>query len=428
MNTTEHPQPLAGIRVVEVGVWYAGPGGSAILADLGAEVIKVEAPEGDPDRYSGGVSLTKTLELEQPSWTVLWDLANRGKKGISIDLHSERGQEVLKTLVASADVFLTNLRRASGPRLGIDYETLSSVNPQLIQVNVDGYGRKGDLADQGSFDTLAQALAGTMWVAATEAPQPLSLFFLDHFTAITVSHAVLTALVARNLHGIGQQVDVSLLGAGLWLTQPNLLSTSLSGVEVDTGWDRAHMPATSNIFQAGDGKWLVGVNPYWLDTEWTRFATALGHPEWSTDPRYATAAARIQQVPEINELAVAEFAKRPRGEWLEILTEHKLRFAPVLTVAEAIEHPQVVANGYIEDLDHPVLGRVRVPAHPVQFSKSAAPRTLPAPVEIGQDTEAVLRNAGLTEVQISELIAAGVISVPTTPRVRVMQPDGDRPV
>ena len=422
MNTTQHPQPLAGIRILEVGVWYAGPGASAILAELGAEVIKIEDLTGDPVRHTSPVSLTKTPDFEQRGWTVLWDLSNRGKKGISIDLHTDRGRALLKTLVTSADVFLTNLRHSSHARLGIDYPTLSAANPQLIHVNMSGYGPEGDLAGEGSFDTLGQALSGMMAVAPTEEPTPLSLFVLDHFAAIAASHAILAALVAKNLHGVGQEVQTSLLGSALWLMHPNLLNASLTGKPVDTGWDRAVMPPTSNTFRGSDGKWLVGVNPFWLDEEWTNFTHAIGRPELATDPRYATVEGRVQEVPALNRIADAEFEKHTRDEWLEILGQHNLRFAPVLELNEALTHPQAIANGYVVDIDHPVLGPIKVPAYPVSFSKSAPVKASHAPVEIGQDTLAVLRDAGLQEVEISQLVADGVVGVPQSPTVQRHQP------
>ena len=418
MNAAQHPQPLAGVRILEVGVWYAGPGASAILAELGAEVIKIEDLTGDPVRHTSPVSLTKTPELEQRGWTVLWDLSNRGKKAISIDLHTEQGRSLLKTLVTSADVFLTNLRHPSHARLGIDYPTLSAAHPQLIHVNMSGYGREGDLAGEGSFDTLGQALSGMMAVAPTEEPTPLSLFMLDHFAAIAASHAILTALVAKSLHGEGQEVNLSLLGSALWLMQPNLINASLTGQPVDTGWDRSVMPPTSNTFRGSDGKWFVGVNPFWVDKEWANFTQAIGRPELATDPRYATADARVQEVPALNRIADAEFEKHTRDEWLEILGQHNLRFAPVLELNEALTHPQAIANGYVVDIDHPVLGPMKAPAYPVSFSKSAAPQVSAAPVEIGQDTVAVLEEAGLQEEEISRLVADGIVGLPQARTVR----------
>src|SRR6056297_3008111 len=197
---TSLPSPLEGITIVEYGVFHAGPGGTAILGDLGADIIKVESGTGDPERYWKTIA---GLDMELPNGEGIWyEVSNRNKKGVHLDIKTDAGRAVFHRLIEKADVFLTNLRKSTKQKLGIDYESLKSVNPKLIHANVSGYGPEGQWSDLGAFDPLGQAVSGMTFT--TGAPEPLLLHMglLDQATAIAASHAILTALLARERQGM----------------------------------------------------------------------------------------------------------------------------------------------------------------------------------------------------------------------------------
>ncbi len=211
----ELERPLDGIRIVEYGVFHAGPGANAILGDLGAEVIKIETASGDPERYWTNVA-GFDLSLKNGE-SIIFEASNRNKKGICLDIQKKKGREIFDRLIQEADVFLTNLRGSTQKRLNIDYETLAEINPQIIYAGVSGYGRRGSMSDLGAFDPLGQARSGMMFVTGTSEPAMIHLGILDQATAITVSHAILTALLFRERKGIGQEVHVSLYSTALWV-------------------------------------------------------------------------------------------------------------------------------------------------------------------------------------------------------------------
>ena len=205
----ERPRPLEGIRVVEYGLFHAGPGAGAILGDLGADVIKIEPKDGDPERYWTRLG---QLDLALPGGeSAVFQASNRNKKGIGVDIQNPMGQDVFHGLIQKADVFLTNIRKSTKAKLKIDYASLSSVNPTLIHANVSGYGPEGPMSDLGAFDPLGLARSGMMFVSGTDEPLLMHIGILDQATSIALSHAIITALFVRERRGIGQEVHVSLL-------------------------------------------------------------------------------------------------------------------------------------------------------------------------------------------------------------------------
>ncbi len=218
-NAPALPGPLEGIRVVEYAIWHAGPGASAILGDMGAEVIKIETLSGDPERSAKQLGSVKFDVQGNSDWSFLFELSNRNKKGICLDIQTPQGREIFHRLVKTADVFLTNLRNSTKPRLGIDYESIRKINPQIIHAGVSGFGVKGPFSDVGAFDPMGQAVSGMLYLTGDDEPVMLQTVVLDQMTSITASHAILTALFYRERHGIGQEVHVSLYSSALWLTR-----------------------------------------------------------------------------------------------------------------------------------------------------------------------------------------------------------------
>ncbi|WP_189339239.1 CaiB/BaiF CoA transferase family protein [Williamsia muralis] len=400
--------PLSGIRVVEVGVWHAGPAVGAILADLGADVVKVESMEGDPERFFAAFSpMTDTRDIDSSEWTVMFELSNRGKKGISLDLTCEEGQKALTRLVSDADIFVTNLRGPTRRKLGIDYETLSAVNPKIIHVNITGFGNEGPLADAGAFDNVGQAMSGMMFTVGGGQPQPLNVMVMDQLTAIVGSHAAITALAARELHGVGQEVHTSLYGAGTWLMYGNLGFTGARGHEVTLDADRTRRSPLRNFYRCADDKWVMGTNhpeqKYWAD-----FCKAMSLDELIDDARFSELDERTSNLDSLYPILDRAFAAEDREHWLTALRSAGLNFAPINGFADVLDDRQALDNGYVTTVDHRQMGEVRQPAFPIRFGAFDVGPSGPAPL-IGEHTREVLASAGYTEPEIDDLVSSGVV-------------------
>ena len=404
--TKNKPRPLEGIRVVECGVWHAGPGGAAILADLGAEVIKIEAFGGDPERTQGRSLGTVTFGgVEKKDWTLLFEISNRNKKGICLDVASPEGQEILKRLVASADIFLTNLRKTTIPKLGLDYDSIKAANPEIIHVSASGFGAEGPMSEYGGFDPMGQAVSGMVFLAGRDEPVVLQTFILDQLTAITISHAAQTALLVRERHGHGQAVHVSLYGSAIWMLYCNLITTSVMGKNPQTKWDRTLNPPLRNCYKCKDGEWLMGTN-HPEHKYWSLFCETIGASDLLDNPKYQTTKDRTACARELVATLDTIMLGKTRDEWLKIFNERGLLFCPVQRIDEVVTDPQAFINGYMIDVDHPTLGKVRIPGYPVQFSENET-CTGPAP-EHGEHTDSVLGEIGYSPSEIAELKTKGV--------------------
>ena len=404
-NNEKRPLPLAGVRIVECGVWHAGPGGSAILADLGAEVIKVESLDGDPERTHGSLGTVKFDGCDKEDWSLLFEASNRNKKGICLDIASEKGKEALSRLVATADIFLTSMRRTTVPKLGIDYETIKKINPKIIYISVSGFGPNGPMADVGGFDPMGQAISGMTFLTGPDKPVMLQVLVLDQLTAITVSHAILTALFVRERHGYGQELNVSLYGSATWLLYFNLLTTSVMKTNLKLDWDRAINPPLRNSYKCKDGRWLMGTNhpeEKYLPTA----CKVMGLENLMDDPRFATAEARAKNARELVAIFDAAMLGRNRDEWVMMLQKAGLNFVPVQQFDEVLTDPQALLNDYIISVDHPVMGKVSMPGYPIQFGANET-CTGPAP-ERGEHTDAVLAEIGYSAVEIANMKQTGV--------------------
>jgi crotonobetainyl-CoA:carnitine CoA-transferase CaiB-like acyl-CoA transferase len=401
-------RPLEGIRVLECGVYHAGPGGPAILGDLGAEVIKIEQPGlGDPIRQSKKIG---SIEYEIPGdRTIFCEGSNRSKKSITLDVKTDKGQEILHRLVRQSDVFLTNVRRPAIERMKISYAALREVNPKLIYASVSAFGAKGPDKDVGGFDYQGQARSGLMYSMGEIGMPPMVSQFgiIDQATAIMGSHQIITALFMRERTGIGQEVHVSILSAAMYLLYFNVLIANMAGFEVPRH-RRATENPMRNHYQCGDGRWLMmTLTP--PARFWGPLCRALGRPELENDPRFDTDDKRSERAAELVALFDEIFAKRPRDEWLEIFRDYDLFSCAVNKLLDLASDPQVIANDYLVDLEHPTLGTVKVPGYPCHFSESWA-QTISAAPDLGEHTDAVLTElCGYTADDIEELRKAGVV-------------------
>jgi CoA:oxalate CoA-transferase len=404
-NTTQTPMPLEGVRVLEYAVFHAGPGAGAILGDLGAEVIKIEEGTGDPERswtMVGGMDLT--LSNGESIW---FQISNRNKKGICLDIKKEKGREILHRLVKEADVFLTNLRKSTKASMGLDYATISRINPKIIHDNISGYGPEGPFSDLGAFDPMGQARSGMMFATGKDEPALINLGLLDQATAIAASHAILTALFFRERHGVGQEVHVSLYSTGLWLLYGNMVMMGGLSIDPNVGWDRSLNSPLRNSFCCKDGNWIIGTH-HPEDRYWPVFCEATGQTAILSDPRFADNAGRIENCPELVALFDEVFATRTRDEWMDIFREHRLMFSPVQRVQEVLTDPQALINDYVVDFEAPTSDKVKIPGYPVHFSATRAGTRSVAPT-LGEHTDPIMRQMGYTNQEIQELKKEEVI-------------------
>ena len=397
--------PLEGIRVVEYGVFHAGPGASAILGDLGAEVIKIEDGMGDPERYwttAGGI------DFSLPDGESIWfQISNRNKKGICLDIKNEKGRDIFFRLIKDADVFLTNLRKSTKASLDIDYATLSRINPRIIHANISGYGPKGPVSDLGAFDPLGQGRSGMMFVTGADEPALINMAVLDQATAIAASHAILTALLVRERHGVGQEVHVSLYSTGLWLLYGNMVMMGGLSIDPNIGWNRSQNSPLRNRFCCKDGKWIIGTH-HPEEKYWPIFCEATGQTALLSDPHFADNASRIANCTELVAFFDKVFATKTRDEWMDIFQAHGLMFSPVQQIHEVLRDPQALINDYVVDFEHPAFGKVKIPGYPVHFSANRAGTRSVAPT-LGEHTDLIMRQMGYTDQEIQKLKKEGVI-------------------
>jgi len=403
--------PLDGIRVIDCCRWQMGPVAAAMLGDLGADVIKIEPPiSGDPGRGSA-VTARTTGGVDIPGY-VLFEIWNRNKRGITLDLTKEKGQEVIYRLVGSADVLIHNWRKGVAEKLKADYESLSKYNPKLIYVIVTGWGSKGPESGERAMDFTGLARSGMPYLAGGSDDPPMIFVsgLADQTGAMITVQGVLSALVARERQQIGQVVETSLLGsmvAGLESFPVQVRATS--GQEMPRR-DRAKMPNPLwSYYRCSDGKWIA-LAALQADRFWPSFCKALGIEELEHDPRFRDAEVRsqVEHCEELIRTLDKNFATRPSQEWLKVLREHSIICGPVQTISDLLTDPQVQANEYIMDYDHPIYGRIKTVGLPWKFSETPASLRLPAP-QLGQHTEEVLLEIGYTWDDIAELKEQEVI-------------------
>ncbi|MET9909049.1 CoA transferase [Streptomyces sp. NPDC006476] len=380
-------RPLEGISVVELGMWVAAPAAATMLADWGADVIKVEAPTGDPNRYTLR-HVGQDIDSAPP-----FETDNRGKRGIVLDLRSEDGREVLERLLERADVFVTNLRPGALERLGLDPEELRERHPRLVVGTLTGYGWAGAERDRAGYDVSAfwaRPGIAAMLNPAGEPPPGIRPGLGDRTAAANLVAGVLAALLRRERTGEGGVVDVSLLRSGTYANGNDLALQNFFGRRGRTRPRTEHESPLYNCYQAADGRWfwLVGLEG---GRHWPGVVKALGREDLSEDERFATGKARRGHVRELIAVFDEEFAKRPLEEWAARFDAEGVWWAPVQTLAEVSADPQAEAVGAF--VEQPGMGDappLRTVATPVRFwGVDEKPRT-GAPT-LGEHTEDVLR-------------------------------------
>jgi crotonobetainyl-CoA:carnitine CoA-transferase CaiB-like acyl-CoA transferase len=391
---------LDGIRVLDLTLWQQGPYASAMLADLGADVIKIEAP-GSPDP---GRRFLFHPELDL---SIYFEAHNRGKRSLALDLKKPQGKAAFFRLVERADVFLNNLRLGALKRLGLSYEALRAVNARIIYAHASAWGSRGPDAELGSFDILAQARAGIMAINGEpdDPPLPVPVPIADQVGAMITAYGILAALLHRERSGEGQEVEVSLLGSQLALQSFNV-ATYLLTRRLPRRRPGGRFAPMWNVYRGADGKYLAlaMVEERW----WPGTCRALGQPELERDPRFDTAAKRHQNAQQLVDHFEGVFAQRPAREWLQRFQAEGLMAGPVQDYEDLACDPQVAANAYVEEVEWPGHGPIRMPGSGVRFSKTPSPIRGLAPA-LGAHTREVLLENGFSQEEIRQLETEGVV-------------------
>ncbi len=397
--------PLDGVRVLEVANWLAVPAGVALLADMGAEVIKVEPPAGDAWR---GFRMASVGYPGEFAGNYVFEADNRGKRGITLNLDAPEGRDIVARLAESADVLVTNLIPSRAERYGITYAALSARNPRLIFAHFTGYGVAGPERDRLGFDYAAfWARSGIMGLVGEEggAPPLQRPGMGDHTTALAIACGIIAALFERERSGRGQEVDFSLVHTGLWVLSTDVQAALLARANPSKHDRTAPANPIWNTYRCADRSWLLLVMPQ-PDPYWPKVCAAIGRPELVDDPRFDSLDARARNSRELVAILEGAFASAPREEWGRRLDAHGVIWAPVQSMTEVITDPQARANGAFAAINHPSLGTFETVAPPFRFGRSRVEPRGPAP-ELGQHTEEVLLEAGYSWEEIAALREQG---------------------
>jgi crotonobetainyl-CoA:carnitine CoA-transferase CaiB-like acyl-CoA transferase len=400
VNSTTPTGPLAGVRVLELAQIMAGPTCGLMLADMGADVIKIEKlPKGDDSR---GYQDPQINGVSAP-----FLILNRNKRGMGLDLKNPKGADVLKRMVAKADVLTENYRRGTMEKLGVGYDVLKTVNPGLIYAVVSGYGRTGPLADKGGFDLIAQGFGGLMSITGHPGGPPAKTGnpVSDINAGILSCVGVLAALIERGKSGRGQIVDTSLMEAAMQQTYWQAAMFFATGISAGPGGSAHPLTAPYQAFKTANGYLNIGGAN---QANWERVAETLGHPEWKTDPRFENNTIRLANREALERLIEAELIHKTTAEWIAVFDKTGVPAGPVHTIEEALTHPQALAREMVVESVHPQAGLVKGVGFPVKFSEQPRTAATPAP-GLGQHTVQVLREFGFRDDEITDLVSDKVV-------------------
>jgi len=394
------PGPLNGFRVIDLTTMISGPLATMTLADQGAEVIKIEHPDGgDHSRQVTG---------RRGGFSASFLNNNRGKKSVTLNLKTPRGVEAALRLCETADVFVQNFRPGVVERIGLGEAAVRAVRPDIIYTSIAGFGFTGDWARKPVYDPLIQALSGLASVqggADAARPRLVRTILPDKLTAIQTAQAITAALLSRTRTGEGSHVQISMLDTVLaFLWSSDMTGYTFVGDELEPAKSGDAQTFVELIYQTADGWMAVSAH---TDSTWAGLSAAVGRPDWLEDPRFATVVAREENKPARLDVTQEALLKDTTDKWMERLGAHDVPCAPVLTRDQVYSHPQVQANETVIEQEHPQAGLIRQARTPARFS--ATPPEIPKPARrLGEDTRAVLAQAGYDNETIDNLIAQGI--------------------
>jgi len=390
---------LDGLRVLDVTQVMAGPYCAMVLADLGADVIKVEPPAGDSTRVMPGAS-----GRDSPSFNAV----NRGKRGIVLNLKTPAGRDVLLRLARATDILIENYRPGVMAGLGAGYEALAAVNPRIVYASISGYGQTGPHRNKGGFDLVAQGVSGIMSVTGEPggAPAKAGVPLTDLGAGLFALVGILAALEHRHRTGIGQHVDTALVDAGVALSVWEA-TEYFSGAGVPKALGSAHrMNAPYQAIRCADGYVTLGAAN---DRIFARLCDLLGHPEWRQRAEFASNASRVGNRALLADAIEAITRQQPRAHWLAVFDANDIPCGPINDYAQVFADPQVQARQMMVETDHPTLGRTRMLGSPIKMSGTPPDVTRRAPL-LGEHTDEVLRDAGYSDAEIAALRAAHAVA------------------
>ena len=399
MSSPDRSGPLAGLCVVEFAHIMAGPTCGRMLADMGADVIKVEP-------VTGGDASRQFRPPDLNGESAAFMMLNRNKRGVALDLKSTGGLEVARRLVDRADVLIENHRTGTMERLGLGYDLVRESNPRLIYCEISGFGRTGPMAHLGGFDLISQGYSGIMSVTGEgEGRPPVKCAppLTDITAGVLAAMGILAAYVERLETGRGQRVDTSLFEAGVTQSFWQAAVTLATGVSPGPLGSAHPLTAPYQAFQTSDGWITVGGSN---QATWHRLVEVVEIPELGEDPRFLENADRMQHVAELASILGERFKTRPTAEWLGLLEEGGVPAGPVASIGEMLEFPQTLARDMVVEVEHSKLGPVRTVGFPVKFSETPVSIARGAPL-LGEHTAEVLSELGYTDDEIEELIRSG---------------------
>ena len=395
---------LEGIRVVSMGQVVVIPAASSMLADWGAEVIKLESLIGEQHR---GLRQAQGLDTGTINWVM--QVLNRNKKGLAVNLKTPEGIEAVHKLIKTSDVFLYNYEYSSLKQFKLDYATLSEINPRIIHASVTGYGRRGPDKDERGYDFAAGwARSGMMHIIGEPGsiPAPQRPGMIDSMTGAHISAAVCAALYRREKTGAGEEIEVSLFHAAAWTLCMDI-QAGLTGREaVRNDRKRPNNPLW-NSYRTKDNRW------FWMAmlqsvTNWPNFCRAIGRPELENDPKYATMEARSENNEELVRIIDEILGSKTMEEWVTIFKKHNIIYGKVQTPMEVATDPQALANDFFQEVEHPAAGKIKLVTTPTEFTHYPASLRKCCP-ELGQDTEMILLELGYSWEDIAAFKEKGVI-------------------
>jgi crotonobetainyl-CoA:carnitine CoA-transferase CaiB-like acyl-CoA transferase len=394
------PLPLEGVKVLDLTNVMAGPYCTMVLGDMGAEVVKIESfPDGDASRR-----FDPKVNGESYCFAVL----NRNKKSLALDLKSPRGREIALKLAARADIVTENFRPGVVRKLGLDYEALRKLNPGLVYASMSGFGQTGPYGKKGGFDIIAQGMSGIMTMTGAPGGRPakVGIAMNDIASGVTALSGILAAYIGRMRSGEGQYVETSLLEAGLAWTPWEFGAYFGSGEIPGATGTRHRRSAPYQAYRTQDGYVTAGASNEKL---WKNFCTLVcGRPEWLADPRFATAAARLDNVEALEREIEAVFTAQPTAHWVEKLDAAGVPGGPVYRYDEILRDPHVQARDMVVEIDHPKIGRMKMLGRPLKSTGELTAIRQPAPW-LGQHSAQVLGELGYAARDIDALFAEGVI-------------------
>jgi len=409
---TERAAPLSGIRVLDLSRILAGPWCTQNLADLGADVIKVERPGAGDDTRGWGPPFIKDGDGHDTTEAAYYTSANRNKRSITLDMATESGAAIIRKLAAASDILVENFKVGGLAKYGLDYASLKAINPRLIYCSITGFGQDGPYAKRPGYDFMIQGMGGLMSVTGERddlpggGPQKAGVAVTDIVTGMYASVAVLAAVLERQRSGLGQHLDIALLDCHVALVSNQNSNFFASGKAPQRAGNAHQNVVPYQVFACADGHLIVAVGN---DSQFRAYARVIGAPELADDERYATNSGRIRNRETLIARLTELMAAGNRDDWLEKMEAAGVPGGPINDIGQVFENPQVIARGLRQNIAHPTAGTVPVTASPLRFSDTPVQYDRPPPL-LGQHTIEVLREVlGLTEDDIAALQPPGAI-------------------